>query len=87
MPLKVLTLNLWNTSGPYDARKGRIREWVERLGPDLIGFQEAMRGGGLDQVPELLEGLGYEIEFAQGLHLGRGRVRQRRRDQMADHGS
>ncbi len=65
MPLKVLTLNLWNTSGPYDARKNRIREWVERLDPDLIGFQEAMRGEDFDQVPELLEGLGYEIEFAK----------------------
>jgi len=65
VPLKVLTLNLWNTSGPYDARKRRIREWVERLDPDLIGFQEAMRGGGFDQVPELLEGLGYEIEFGK----------------------
>ena len=63
--LKVLTLNLWNTSGPYDARQGCIREWVERLDPDLIGFQEAMRGGGFDQVPKLLEGLGYEIEFAK----------------------
>lgn len=64
MTLKVLTLNLWNRSGPYDERKSRIREWLDRLEPDLIGFQEAMRGEGFDQVPELLEGAGYEIDFA-----------------------
>jgi endonuclease/exonuclease/phosphatase family metal-dependent hydrolase len=62
--LKVLTLNLWNVSGPYGDRRKRIREWVERLDPDVMGFQEAMRGDGFDQVPELLDGLGYEIEFA-----------------------
>ena len=65
MSLKVLTLNLWNVSGPYDERKKRIREWVERLDPDLIGFQEAMRGNEFDQVQELLEGLPYEIEFGR----------------------
>jgi endonuclease/exonuclease/phosphatase family metal-dependent hydrolase len=62
--LGVLTLNLWNTTGPYEQRKPRIREWIERLDPDVIGFQEALRGGGFDQVPELLDGLPYEIDFA-----------------------
>lgn len=70
MTLKVLTLNLWNRSGPYDARKPRIREWIERLDPDLLGFQEAMRGDGFDQVPELLEGLSYEIDFGSGSMWG-----------------
>lgn len=65
MAVKVLTLNLWNRSGPYDARKARIREWVQRLDPDVIGFQEAMRGDGFDQVPDLLDGFDYHIEFAK----------------------
>jgi endonuclease/exonuclease/phosphatase family metal-dependent hydrolase len=65
--LKVLTLNLWNTSGPWEARKPRIREWVDKLGPHVIGFQEALRGpsdsgaNGFDQVGEILDGAGYEI--------------------------
>lgn len=65
MPLKVLTLNLWNRSGPYEERKARIREWVQRLDPDVMGFQEAMRGEGFDQVGELLDGLGYEIAYGR----------------------
>jgi endonuclease/exonuclease/phosphatase family metal-dependent hydrolase len=68
--LKVLTLNLWNVSGPYDKRKPRIREWVSKLDPDVIGFQEAMRGDGFDQVPELLDGLPYEIEYARASMWG-----------------
>lgn len=63
MTLRVLTLNLWNRSGPYEKRKPRIREWVERLDPDVIGFQEAMHGEGFDQVAELLDGLPYEIDL------------------------
>jgi endonuclease/exonuclease/phosphatase family metal-dependent hydrolase len=62
--LKVLTLNLWNVTGPYERRKPRIREWIERLDPDVVGFQEAMRGDGFDQVAEILDGLPYEIEYA-----------------------
>ena len=33
---KVLTLNIWNNSGPYDARAARIREWIAKLDPDVI---------------------------------------------------
>ncbi|MEX0874746.1 MAG: endonuclease/exonuclease/phosphatase family protein [Actinomycetota bacterium] len=61
--LKVLTLNLWNRSGPYKRRKPRIREWISKLDPDVIGFQEAMSGEGFDQVGELLDGLDYEIDL------------------------
>jgi endonuclease/exonuclease/phosphatase family metal-dependent hydrolase len=64
VPVKVLTLNLWNRSGPYDDRRKRIREWVDRLDPDVIGFQEAMRGEGFDQVREILDGLDHEIAYA-----------------------
>jgi endonuclease/exonuclease/phosphatase family metal-dependent hydrolase len=67
MTLKVLTLNLWNTSGPWDARRPRIREWVDRLDPDLIGFQEVLRapdGNGIDMAAEILEGTGYHVDHA-----------------------
>lgn len=63
MTLSVLTLNLWHDSGPWAERRRRIRAWIERLDPDLIGFQEALRGEGFDQVGELVDGLGRHVEF------------------------
>lgn len=63
MPLSVLTLNLWHNSGPYAARRERIREWIRRLDPDLIAFQEALRGEGFDQVSDLLDGSSYHTDF------------------------
>jgi endonuclease/exonuclease/phosphatase family metal-dependent hydrolase len=35
------------------------------LEPDLIGFQEVLRGPGIDQLHELLDGRGYTTEFAR----------------------
>lgn len=55
MPLRVLTLNLWHDQGPWPARAARVRAWLDRLDPDVVGFQEALRGPGLDQVAALLE--------------------------------
>jgi endonuclease/exonuclease/phosphatase family metal-dependent hydrolase len=61
--LKVLSLNLWNDQGPYEQRSARVREWIERLDPDVIGFQEVLKSAGVDtatdQVPD-----GYHVEFA-----------------------
>ena len=64
MPLRVFSLNLWHTAGPWSQRAPLVREWVDRLQPDLMGFQEAVRMPGLDQVPELLEGSGYHLDHA-----------------------
>jgi endonuclease/exonuclease/phosphatase family metal-dependent hydrolase len=55
VPLRVLTLNLWHDMGPWPARAARIRAWLDRLDPDVVGFQEALRGPDLDQVASLLE--------------------------------
>src|SRR5215472_14681914 len=52
--LRVLTLNLWHDSGPWPRRAARIRDWLDRLDPDVVGFQEALRGPRFDQVAELL---------------------------------
>lgn len=54
MTLKVATLNLWHDQGPWPARAERIRAWLDRLDPDVVGFQEALRAPGFDQVAELL---------------------------------
>ena len=71
MPLSVLTLNLWNDAGPWPERAARIREWIDRLEPDLIGFQEALRADGRDQVAELLEGRGYHLAYAPATRFWR----------------
>ena len=62
--VSVLTQNLWHDSGPYPARRALVREWIEELDPDVIGFQEALRGPGFDQVRDLLDGMNYHVEFA-----------------------
>lgn len=72
MTLKVLTLNLWNTSGPWEKRRARVREWVDRLQPDLIGFQEVLRGPGVDLAAEILEGAGYAIEHGSASRTSEG---------------
>lgn len=71
MGLSVLTLNLWHDSGPWKDRAVEIRRWIDRLDPDLVGFQEVLQGGTFDQAAELLEGRGYRIEFARAMHFWR----------------
>jgi endonuclease/exonuclease/phosphatase family metal-dependent hydrolase len=71
MPLSVLTLNLWNDAGSWAERALRIREWIDVLAPDLIGFQEALRADGRDQVAELLEGRGYQHAYAPATRFWR----------------
>ena len=71
MTLSVLTLNVWHDSGPWKARAGRIREWLDLLDPDLIGFQEVLRGPGIDQVAELLEGRTYHEAFVEAMPFWR----------------
>ncbi len=61
--MSVLTLNLWHDAGPYERRRQLIRRWIDELDPDLIGFQEALRGPGLDQVEELLDGRGGHLAY------------------------
>jgi endonuclease/exonuclease/phosphatase family metal-dependent hydrolase len=63
--ISVLTLNLWHDAGPWEVRQERIREWIDRLDPDLIGFQEALRGESFDQVGTLLEGRGYYVDYVR----------------------
>jgi len=62
--LKVLTLNIWNRSGPWERRRPRIREWVDKLQQDVIGFQEVYHRDDYSQASEICEGLGLHIEHA-----------------------
>lgn len=70
--LSVLTLNLWHDAGPWPARAALVRAWIDRLDPDLIGFQEALRGPAFDQVAELLDGRPYHLDHAAAVPDWRG---------------
>jgi endonuclease/exonuclease/phosphatase family metal-dependent hydrolase len=77
--VRVLTLNLWHDSGPWKERARRIREWIARLDPDLIGFQEVLRGPGVDLVAELVDERGpgaaparvWHTEFVEAMRFWR----------------
>lgn len=74
MPISVLTLNLWHDAGPYARRAAQIRSWIARLDPDLIGFQEALRGPEFDQAAELLDGLGYHLDYVEATRWQNGEI-------------
>jgi endonuclease/exonuclease/phosphatase family metal-dependent hydrolase len=62
--LRVLTLNLWHDAGPWPERARLVRKWIDRLEPDLIGFQEVLRVPWLDQLAELIGGRPYHLDWA-----------------------
>lgn len=67
---RVLTLNIWNRSGPWPERLQAIRAELRVLQPDVIGLQEVVRAlgpgeDGLDQAALLAEGLGYHIAYGR----------------------
>jgi endonuclease/exonuclease/phosphatase family metal-dependent hydrolase len=62
--LRILTLNCWNVSPPYEERVALIRTGVATLAPDVIGLQEIIvRRDGFDMGAEILAGLGYATVF------------------------
>jgi endonuclease/exonuclease/phosphatase family metal-dependent hydrolase len=64
MPLKILTLNVWHDQGPWTRRCARIRQWLDRLDPDVVALQEVLRGPSLDQLAQIFEGRGFHLDFA-----------------------
>jgi len=58
--LSVLTLNVWNREGPWAKRLTLIKSWLDRLQPDLIGFQEVVDA---DHTQELLRDLNFYSEW------------------------
>ena len=42
--LRVLTLNIWNLSGPWRARRAEIVAWLDRMTPDVVCLQEVVEG-------------------------------------------
>jgi endonuclease/exonuclease/phosphatase family metal-dependent hydrolase len=40
--LRVVTLNIWNLSGPWRDRRREIVTWLDRLAPDIVCLQEVV---------------------------------------------
>ncbi|MFE3451698.1 endonuclease/exonuclease/phosphatase family protein [Nonomuraea sp. NPDC059194] len=61
--LRVVTLNLWGTNGPWPQRLELIRRELTLLQPDVVGLQEVVRQNGDCQAQAIADGLGYEIAY------------------------
>jgi len=72
-PLRILTMNIWTFTEPYEQRMALLRAGIERLSPDLMAFQEAGYEEGRHQVAEMLDGLDYHVahQFELGPRHGR----------------
>lgn len=69
MTLKILTLNIWHDQSPWLERARLVRGWIERLEPDLIGFQEVLLGQDVDQLRDLVGDAGYHTEYGPAMTL------------------
>lgn len=58
--LRVLTLNVWNTSGPPE-RQQQLRDAIRGLDADLISLQEVVKSDGSDQLDFLLGDSGLHL--------------------------
>ena len=71
--LRIVTLNIWNRGGPWEARLQAIRAGLVDLEPDIVGLQEVLRGAppeGPDQAAQIAEGLGYHIAYGAAFETG-----------------
>lgn len=70
--LRVLTLNIWNRQGPWEARLDLIRRGLRELAPDVVGLQEVLSFEGRSLADTIGEGLGYHAAFGMAHDLGGG---------------
>jgi endonuclease/exonuclease/phosphatase family metal-dependent hydrolase len=49
--LRIVTINIWNRSGPWAERLPLLREEIRALGPDVVGLQEVLRPVPPDESP------------------------------------
>src|SRR6266511_3298974 len=75
--LRVVTLNIWNTQGPWPERLRLIRRELAAINPDIVGLQEVLHlddapPGTVDQAQAIADGLGYYSAVASAWHIGGG---------------
>jgi endonuclease/exonuclease/phosphatase family metal-dependent hydrolase len=68
--LKILTINIWNRQGPWEARRALLKAGIEALAPDVVGVQEVMSDGSHTLAHEI--GDGYEVAFGVARPLSGG---------------
>ena len=71
--LRIVTLNIWNRGGPWDARLAAIRAGLVELGPDIVGLQEVLRPTTTevpDQAAQIADKLGYHIAYGAAFDGG-----------------
>jgi endonuclease/exonuclease/phosphatase family metal-dependent hydrolase len=61
--LRVMTLNLWNTQGPAEARIRHVSRKLPALAPDIVLLQECRRGKTIDQPAELAATIDATVVF------------------------
>lgn len=71
--LRVLTLNVWNRSGPWETRCDLIRRGLRGLGADLVGLQEIVQDAdGSTQAHELAAGTDLHVAYGAAQSWGGG---------------
>ncbi|HUP84268.1 MAG TPA: endonuclease/exonuclease/phosphatase family protein [Acidimicrobiales bacterium] len=91
--LRVLTLNLWNLSGDWRARREEIVLWLRRLEPDVVCLQEVIDDGDRNTARWLAERTGYSgcafggaaIEGGNGARFGNAVLSRSAIDHEATH--
>lgn len=59
----VLTLNLWGTNEPYNARMIQLKKFLHESRPGVLTFQEVSRVDGIPQVQDVIDALGYQCFY------------------------
>ncbi len=72
MRLKILSINIWNRSGPWERRRELLRAGIDALDPDVIGMQEVMSDGAHTLAHEATDGLGYHVVYGEAKPLSGG---------------
>jgi endonuclease/exonuclease/phosphatase family metal-dependent hydrolase len=71
--LRVVTINVWNRSGPWETRRELLRQGLRALDADLVGLQEIVHdAGGSTQAHELADGTGHHVAYAAAQSWGGG---------------
>lgn len=70
--LRVLTINIWNRQGPWEARARLLRAGIEALDPDVIGMQEVLSDGTTSLTDDIAGGLGLHTVFGVAKHMPGG---------------
>jgi endonuclease/exonuclease/phosphatase family metal-dependent hydrolase len=71
--LRVLTLNIWNLSGPWRDRRSEVLAWLDLLSPDVVCLQEVVEApDGRNQARWLADQAGgWHVAYA-GADIGGG---------------